>query len=288
MATRQITRRTAIGAPAGTFAPIELWAADTSKWGAFDFTRPFDRILAYGKMRADLAGKPTIWHHLIDMHAMIDGQVSVLLFRREGVSVHKVRIDDESLMFHYAASTYTVDHDGKPMERWTNPLTGQLVVFRPLAGAKGPVVRVTATEAVNPTRTLAAPSAERFAVGQPKIWGDRISVTDDMLVHRTAADQKQAFGDRAGASDYTATELGAYEADLSDVQDSAISSAPCSRAMVGVVPWGRDLGMADLSGRLMIRHRAHKMAGAAALPSWLATRAEADTHGILQGSDLDV
>lgn len=288
MAWHQVTRRAAVGIAAGVLTTRQSRAADEARWGDFDLERPFDGVLAYGKMRADLSGAPAIWHHLIDMHAMIDGQVSVRLFRREGVSVHKLRVEADALVIHYLASTYSVDEDGRLMSRWTNPLTGEHVTFRALTGAMGPVVRVTVAGATNPTRTLTAPSAENFAVGRPHVWGDRVSVSDDMLVFRTAAEQKRVFGTRAGDADYTATELGAYEANLADVLDSRVSSAPSSRRMVGVVPWGSDLGMANLAGRLMIRHRARKMPSADALPAWLASRAEGDTPGILQGADLKI
>jgi hypothetical protein len=267
---------------------LGIASAAAARQDGFDLAQPRDGLLAYGKMRADLAGGPAVWHHLIDMHAMVDGQVSRLLFRREGISVHKIKVEEAGLLIHYIASTYTVGDDGLPMARWVNPYTGTAVTFRALAGAKGPMVRVTPAGAANATRSLAPPSAENFAVGRPHIWAGRVSITDDMLVHRTAADQRAVFGGRAGQDAYTATELGAYEADLDDVMDAATTSAPCSRSMVGVVPWGAELGMGDLKGRLMIRHRACKMIALAALPGWLAARAEADTPGIIQGIVLDI
>ncbi len=258
------------------------------RWGGFGLADPVDGILAYGKMRADLSGKPAIWHHLIDMYALIEGRVSLHLFRREGVSVHKVRVVEGGLVVHYVASTYTVGDDGAPMKTWTNPISNREVRFRALAGAKGPLVRVTPAGAANDTRTLDHPSAEIFRVGRPETWGDRISITDDMLVYRTAADQRAVFGGRGAAGEYAATELGAYEADIAAVQDAAISAAPCSRAMVGVVPWSGELGMDDINGRLMIRHRARKMPAPDSLPAWLASRVEADTPGMIKTPDLNI
>jgi len=284
-----IARRTLLTAAAALLPLATRAFAAGPKLGDFDLANPRDQLLAYAKMRARLDGGHAIWHHAIDMFALIDGRVSEFLFKREGVSVHKIRVEDNGdLAVHYLASTYPVEGGNVKNGVWTNHITGKQVNLRGLPGAKGPVTRVTTQGAKNAERDLAAPSAERYVVGAPSIMGTRISISDDMIVYRTAEDQRRIFSRAASAGDYTATELGAYEADLADVMNAKLTSAPASRAMVGVVPWAPDFGMDGLKGTLMIRHRAHKTASADELPAWLREQAEKDTPGIFTAPKLAV
>jgi hypothetical protein len=281
-----IHRRTVIAATAAFAAARPASAADTVKRGDFDFADPRDQLLAYAKMRARLDDGFAVWHHAIDMFALIEGQVSAFLFHREGVGVHKARVEaDGTLMVHYAASTYPMDGEAVREGQWTNPLTGKTVSLRALPAAKGPVVRITAagslTGAKNAERDLNPPSAERYVIGTPMVIAGRVSISDDMLVYRTAADQQRIFSRAASAGDYTATELGVYEAELADVMNPSLPSAPAQRAMVGVVPFQPDLGFGDTKGSLMIRHRAHKLASADELPARLRARVEKDSPGFL-------
>lgn len=280
----RFSRRTLISTIAALPFARTAMTADAPKRGGFNLANPRDQLLAYAKMRTRLDGTHAIWHHSIDMFALIDGQVSEFLFRREGVGIHKSRVEtDGSLTVHYLASTYPVDSGNVKGGVWTNHITGARVALRGLAGSKGPVVRVTATGlggAKNAERNLAAPSTERYVIGTPMVLSRRISISDDMLVYRTAADQQRIFTRAASSNDYTATELGAYESNLADVMSDTLASAPASRAMVGVVPWAPDFGMGELKGTLMIRHRALKMNSADDLPGHLRDKAEKDTPGI--------
>jgi hypothetical protein len=281
-----IARRTVLVASAAVIASS---AAAETKQGNFDLANPRDQLLAYAKMRARLDGGHAIWHHAIDMFALVEGRVSEFLFRREGVGVHKIRVEDNGdLTAHYLASTYPVEGGNVTNGVWTNHITGKQVNLRGLPGAKGPVVRVTTQGAKNAERDLTAPSAERYVIGAPVIFGPRISISDDMLVYRSEEDQRRIFSRAASAGDYTATELGAYEADLADVMDAKLAGAPASRSMVGVVPWAPDFGMDGLKGTLMIRHRARKVASPDELPASLREKAEKDTPGIFTAPKLAV
>lgn len=286
-----LNRRTLLAAAAALpVTHVGFAVAANPKRGNFDVSNPRDQLLAYAKMRTRLDDAFAIWHHSIDMFALIDGRVSEFLFKREGVSVHKSRVEvDGSLMVHYMASTYPVDGGNVKDSVWTNPITDKQVKLRALAGSKGPVVRVTATGlngAKNAERDLAAPSAERYVIGTPQVLAGRISMSDDMLVYRTAEVQARIFTRAASAGDYAATELGTYEASLADVMNETLASAPASRSMVGVVPWAPDFGMGDLKGTLMVRHRALKMNSADELPGTLRDKAEKDTPGIFTAPKL--
>ncbi len=285
-----LSRRSVIAAAASIgAAPVAFAAGMQNK---LDLSTPRDQLRAYAKMRATVNGGLAIWHHAIDMFALIEGRVSEFLFKREGISVHKIRIEaDDSLTVHYVASTYPVDGGNVKDGVWKNHITGRDVKLHALPGAKGPVVRVTApglNGAKNAERDLAPPSAERYVIGTPTVFGGRISISDDMLVYRTAEEQQRIFTRAASMGDYTATELGAYESELADVMNPKRANAPASRAMVGVVPWGPDMGMDGLTGKLMIRHRARKVARADDLPQWLSERAEGDSPGIFTTPKLAI
>jgi hypothetical protein len=289
--TMILTRRLILTTAAAV--PFAHAAHAATKLGDFDLADPRDQLFVYAKMRARLDSAHALWHHAIDMFALIDGQVSEFLFRREGVGAHKARVEaDGTLTVHYAASTYPMDGDGVRDGQWTNPITGKVVTLRALPAANGPVVKVTAagslTGAKNAARDLVAPSAERYVIGVPMVIGGRVSISDDMLVYRTAADQQRIFSRAASAGDYTATELGAYEAELAEVMNPSLPSAPAQRAMVGVVPFQPDLGFGDTTGALMIRHRAHKLAAPDELPARLRARVEADSPGFLTAPKLAI
>src|SRR5262245_18988193 len=92
------SRRSFGALTAGAFAlPRPSLAAD-----AYDLTKPLDQLAAYVKARASLDGAPCWYHYQADTFGIPDGGPAEPLFRREGVSVHKMTFNaDRSVNLRY-------------------------------------------------------------------------------------------------------------------------------------------------------------------------------------------
>src|SRR5689334_1234740 len=104
------TRRSFARLAAGAFAmPTATSAADAP---AFDLSKPLDQLAAYVKARASLDGAPCYYHYQADCFGIPDGGPAEPLFRREGVSVHKMTFNaDRSVNLRYTECNYTLDND---------------------------------------------------------------------------------------------------------------------------------------------------------------------------------
>ena len=268
--------------------------AQAAKTADYNFHDAHDRIAAYVKVRASLDGKPRIYHYHADCFGIPDGGAPRLLFRREGMSVHRMMINaDRSASLRYTECNYTLDNEGAPIDTWTNPFTNAVVPVKNQAPAAGQKVLITPEGVTNPGMTLNPPSSSALLFSPPVISGGRIWFTDDIMFFRTSADAANFQMAMARPGDIQLTELITFEAALDDVQNPKLVSAPATATIGAVVPWMPWMGMKtadgnDIPGRMMLRYRCRKLESATELPAWLSARVEKDYPGFIANPKLDL
>ncbi|MGB1876519.1 MAG: hypothetical protein ACPHGY_06280, partial [Rhodospirillaceae bacterium] len=62
--------------------------------GPYDFTDPYDWLTAYAKVRGRLDGSVGLYHYVAHVYGIPDGDIAQLMFRREGVSQHRMTVRD--------------------------------------------------------------------------------------------------------------------------------------------------------------------------------------------------
>jgi hypothetical protein len=269
-------------------------ASSISKNAPFDFKDPHDRIAAYVKVRASLDGTPRIYHYHADCFGIPDGGAPRLLFRREGLSVHRMVINaDRTAGLRYTECNYTLDNDGKPIESWINPFTNASMPVKNQAPSAGLKVLITPEGVTTPGVTLHPPSSSALLFSPPVVSGNRIWFTDDIMFFRTSADAANFQMAMARPGDIQLTELITFESALDDVQNPKLASAPATATIGAVVPWMPWMGMKttdgkDIPGRMMLRYRCAKIRSAADLPAWLSARVEKDYPGFIADPKLEL
>jgi hypothetical protein len=272
-----------------TLAASALTARPALAADAFDLTKPLDQLAAYVKARASLDGAACWYHYQADCFGIPDGGPAEPLFRREGVSVHKMTFNaDRSVNLRYTECNYTLDNDAKPITTWVNPFTKAEVPVRNQAPAAGTKALLTSTGARVPDVNLNPPSKWNLLFRPPMVSGDRIWFTDDIMLFRTSADAANFQMSIARPGDLQLTEFVTFEASLAAIQNPALKSVPATASIAAVVPWMPWLGMQDIKGRMMLRYLARKVTSVAELPASLTARINADHPGFLANPKLDL
>ena len=108
--------------------------------GPYDFSNPYDWLAAYAKVRGRLDGGVGMYHYVSHIYGVPDGQVAQLMFRREGVSQHRMTIrEDRTVDLQYVECNYTQHPVTGAVinDFYDNPLTGDAGVGAPpTAGAR--------------------------------------------------------------------------------------------------------------------------------------------------------
>ncbi len=281
---RTLNRRrflTSAAAGAGLWTAAPVYAQDSKDGppaGPYDFSNPYDWLTAYAKIRGRLDGGVGLYHYVAHIYGVPDGQVAQLMFRREGVSQHRMTIRrDRTIDLQYVECNYT-QHPvtGAVIDDfYDNPLTGKLVPVRHQSPVPGPLVRINPTGGFNPDIEWEPPAAFVNPVGPPLFGEGRIFFNDDILMFRPGADEPLPSGNpRLG--DVQLTELITFSADTRDVQNPELMSAKSFAFIAADAPWSRWLDMAEVQGHMFMRYLAEKTSSPDDLPNWLKRRIDQD------------
>jgi hypothetical protein len=263
--------------------------------GPFDLNDPWERLLAYIKVRANLDGSPAYYHYHADYFGIPDGGAAQLCFKREGVSVHKmVAYDNKTVGLRYSETNYVLDVNGKPSDTIVNPYTGATVTPKAQAPGPGLKVIISPNGDIDTGLKLTPPSSSKMLFLPPiSTAGDRIWFTDDILLFRTAGDPSGFQLSTPRPGDNQLTEVITFEASIKDVQNPKLTSTPATAVIGAVVPWTPWLQMKtpdgkDISGRMLLRYRCAKLKSPDELPQWLSTRINQDHAGFLTNPKLEL
>lgn len=268
--------------------------AASSQNGPFNLDDPYERLLAYIKVRANLNGSPAYYHYHADYFGIPDGGAAKLMFKREGVSVHRmVAYDDRTVGMRYRECNYVLDIDGKQADTLTNVYTGAVVTPKPQVPGPGLKVIIGTEGVIDTGVKLTPPSSSTMLDMPPVIAGDRIWFTDDILLFRTAGDPSGFQLSTPRPGDNQLTEAITFEASLKDVQNPKLTSTPATAVIGAVAPWTPWLNMRtadgkDINGRMFMRYRCAKLKSPDELPKWLSARINQDHGNFLSDPKLDL
>ncbi|MBT4740370.1 MAG: DUF1838 family protein [Rhodospirillaceae bacterium] len=246
--------------------------------GPYDFTDPYDWLTAYAKVRGRLDGGVGLYHYVAHVYGIPDGGVAQLMFRREGVSQHRMTVrDDRTIDLRYVECNYTQHPETGALidEFYDNPITGKLVPVRHQKPVLGPLIRINPTGGFNPDIEWEPPAAFVNKVGPPLFGEGRVFFNDDILMFRPGtADQMPTGNPRSG--NVQLTEMITFSADMRDVQNPELMSAKSFAHIAADTPWSDWLDMDDVPGHMMMRYLAEKTETPEGIPSWLRKRIDKD------------
>ncbi len=282
--TIKLNRRrflTTAAASAGLLSPASALAQDDKDGpltGPYDFSNPYDWLTAYAKIRGRLDGGVGLYHYVAHIYGVPDGQVAQLMFRREGVSQHRMTVRrDRTIDLQYVECNYTQHPVTGAVidDLYDNPLTGKLVPARHQPPVPGPLVRINPTGGFNPDIEWEPPAAFVNTVGPPLFGEGRVFFNDDILIFRPGSDEPLPSGNpRAG--DMHLTELITFSADTREVQNPELLSAKSFAFIAADTLWSGWLDMADVPGHMFMRYLAEKIGSPDDLPNWLRRRIDLD------------
>ncbi|MEQ9109574.1 MAG: DUF1838 family protein [Rhodospirillaceae bacterium] len=244
--------------------------AEASLTGPYNFTKPYDWLAAYAKVRGRLDGQVGLYHYVAHIYGVPEGGVAQLMFRREGVSQHRMTVrKDRTLDLQYVECNYTQHPETGALidDFYDNPLTGELVPIRHQAPVPGPLVRINPTGGFTPDIQREPPAAFVNPVGPPLFGEGRVFFNDDILMYTPGPENTPGRH---------LTELITFSADIRDVQNPELMSAKSFAYIAATTPWSDWLNMGDRPGHMMMRYLAEKIATVDEIPSWLRKRIDTD------------
>lgn len=287
---RHVTRRRFLVSAAATAGVMKTAAGraqedkDGPLTGPYDFSNPYDWLTAYAKIRGRLDGGVGLFHYVAHIYGVPEGGVAQLMFRREGVSQHRMTVrEDRTIDLQYVECNYT-QHPvtGAVIEDfYDNPLTGKLVAVQHQPPVPRPLVRINPTGGFNPDIEWEPPAAFVNTVGPPLFGEGRVFFNDDILMYRPASSEALPSGNQR-SGDLQLTELITFSADLRDVQNPELMSAKSFAFIAADTPWSGWLDMDDVPGHMFMRYLAEKTNAVEDIPNWLRRRIEEDHPGFFE------
>lgn len=265
LARRHFLASAAAGAGVLSHGALAQDKKDSPMTGPYNFTNPYDWLTAYAKVRGRLDGGIGLYHYVAHVYGIPDGGVAQLMFRREGVSQHRMTVrEDRTIDLRYIECNYTQHPEtGALIDGfYDNPITGKLIPVQHQKPVPGPLVRINPTGGFNPDIEWEAPAAFVNKVGPPLFGEGRVFFNDDILMFRPGGVQL--------------TEMITFSADIRDVQNPELMSAKSFANIAANTPWSGWLDMDDVPGHMMMRYLAEKTETPEGVPSWLRTRIEKD------------
>ncbi len=259
-------------------SPLAQDRTDGPLAGPYDFSNPYDWLTAYAKVRGRLDGGVGLFHYVAHIYGVPDGAAPQLMFRREGVSQHRMTVrEDRTIDLRYVECNYTQHPETGALidEFYDNPVTGSLVPVRHQSPVPGPLVRIGPTGGTNPDITWDPPAVFENRVGPPLFGQGRVFFNDDIVIYRPASDEPLPSGNPRTV-DLQMTELITFSADIRDVQNPESLSAKSFAFIAADVPWSGWLAMEDVPGHMFMRYLAEKVETVDEIPSWLLKRINAD------------
>lgn len=233
--------------------------------GPYDFSNPYDWLTAYAKVRGRLDGGVGLYHYVAHVYGVPDGGVAQLMFRREGVSQHRMTIrEDRTIDLRYVECNYTQHPETGALidEFYDNPITGKLVPVRHQTPTPGPLVRINPTGGFNPDIEWEEPAAFVNTVGPPLFGEGRVFFNDDILMYRPGGPKL--------------TELITFSSDIRDIQNPELMSAKSFAIISANTSWSSWLDMDDVPGHLFMRYLAEKVETVEEIPALLRLRIDKD------------
>lgn len=238
---------------------------ESSLTGPYDFNNPYDWLTAYAKVRGRLDGGVGLYHYVAHVYGVPEGGVAQLMFKREGVSQHRMTVrEDRTVDLRYVECNYTQHPETGALidEFYDNPITGKLVPVQHQAPVPGPLVRINPTGGFTPDIEWEEPAAYVNTVGPPLFGEGRVFFNDDILMYRPNGRQL--------------TELITFSSDIRDIQNPELMSAKSFAIIAADTPWSRWLDMDDVPGHLFMRYLAEKVETTEEIPSWLRLQIDKD------------
>lgn len=244
------------------------WAQETPEsplTGPYDFSNPYDGLTAYAKVRGRLDGGVGLYHYVAHVYGVPEGGVAQLMFKREGVSQHRMTVrEDRTIDLRYVECNYTQHPETGALidEFYDNPLTGKLVPVQHQKPIRGPLVRINPTGGFTPDIEWEEPAAFVNTVGPPLFGEGRVFFNDDILM--VQPDGRQL------------TELITFSADIRDIQNPELMTAKSFAIISANTPWSSWLDMDEVPGHLFMRYLAEKVETIDSIPSWLRLQIDKD------------
>lgn len=228
-----------------------------------DLDAPADNLRALIKARASLDPVDTVTWFAGDVHAWEPGGKHTHVFGFEGYNAARaIAVEGGYDLLTREAAFYLDPRTRTPLERWSNPWTGEDVE---VVQVWNDPVNMRFREQ-NPWGPFRVPS---FTAG------DDVLFKMDVFLAYPSALPRAEFPDNSQDDLYQAVEMFGFACARADLDDDAVRSARTRISWTRIAPWLPFMRMADRPGQLVYHCEGVKLAGYGALPSWIRERVEA-------------
>lgn len=250
----------AVGAGASMIATAATTGSPNSNLAAaqLDTQNSTAVMNALVKLRGSLDGKLAFWWMKGPRYGVVGTQVTPL-FENLVASWHRfVRQPDGTFKVTVVELSYYVDlKTGQFLEKWRNPITGQMndveyIVFGPVTATMKPA-GITPPENTPGAELRVKPTIGVVAQHQDDIW----------LQEDVAA---TILPKAAGRTPYSGNDMATYHGSLKQVLDTSRQSADASIHYQSITDWRTWMKMGDVKGALMARSTGRKVWNAEDMP----------------------
>lgn len=254
------SRRQAVGALAGLGAAgmVAGCAADDVKAPLkpleLDLQNPVDRSVARQKVIGTLAQDELHTFMRINFYGQVPGKPAVPL-----LSMNNYIIDywepvqrGTYRMKHYETGYYTEFDTDKPLKTWLNPITNEeLQVFHLVLG---PIHREYSPE------TVMAPGLAPLD-REVRVVGDRLFVATEAISQIPNLFKPEEWPKISGAAMVNWLSVQTLSADMADVLNPELNSAPAHMQLQNFITWSSWMHMGDIPGGSMARGYGTEISG---------------------------
>ncbi|HEY6643350.1 DUF1838 family protein [Povalibacter sp.] len=257
-----LNRRTfiAAGAALGATAPALAAAAGSATTaGQLNSADPNEVLNALVKLRASLDGRIAFWWMKGPRYGVV-GTTVTPLFNNYVVSWHRfVRQPDGNYKSSIVELSYYVDlATGQPIEKWRNPITGQMNDLEHIAF--GPVTSTRTPHGVAPPdKTPGVEMRLKSTLGVLAQHNDDIWVQEDVSATMTPT--------TPGRAPYSGNDMATYQGSVRQLLDPSLLGVDAVMHYQSVTAWRSWMKMGDIKGTLMARAMGQKVWSVDDVPS---------------------
>ena len=254
------------------------WGAAANHNAPYELSDAYDQLAAYAKVRARLDGQRAAFWYTSHSLSQPTGSPPRLLFLHEGVSFQQVRfLPDRTLEAVFYDCSYVLDPETRRIiDSFNNPYTNAVNKPRHQPAMVSPTLRITPEQAINTSFNFPAGVFRDMRVRPPIVNGNTIWFNDDLLFFKPAGLEEEGLPAFLPKGAMAQMELVTYRANLSDVQNSNLVSAPATLSITAKIPWSRWLEMGDRPGGILTRYMGRKLETLDEVPPWLRHRINSD------------